>query len=170
MTSIIWTQISMSSIALTLELVQSLGLLQGIKVAGNYFRKKKKNGSEKFLLIWCHGLCHWGPWVWVGTRNRVGLYSHGLMEAVAIGLKLSQNCDQNPGAGYGHPFLRTAVLAASPQPPPPTWWWCWQNHRTVNAAKIFQQSCPIQWQTLTLNEVKLTKLFGTEMGWETSRQ
>lgn len=54
------TQISMSSTALTLELVQSLDeLVLGTKVVGNYFRGEK---SESFLLIYGLGVGHRGSY------------------------------------------------------------------------------------------------------------
>lgn len=60
----------MSSIALTLELVQSLDeMVLGTKVVGNYFRGKK---SGSFLLIYCVGVGHRGSYKhdsWHRERN-----------------------------------------------------------------------------------------------------
>lgn len=73
----------MSSIVLTLEIVQSLDeLVLGTKVVGNYFRGKKR---ESFLLIYCLGVGHRGSYEHEsGTRNKTGSYSQGLTGAVAI--------------------------------------------------------------------------------------
>lgn len=64
-----WTQISMSSIVLTLEYLQSLDeLVLGTKVLGNYFSEI----SESFLWIYCLGVLEGHINIKVGTRNKMG--------------------------------------------------------------------------------------------------
>lgn len=154
----------MSSIALTLELVQFLDeLVLGTKVVGNYFRGKK---SESFLLIYWNGSPR-AMWAWElapGTGwDHIARDWSGLWQL--DWLKWSQNCHQSwsravgqsPTAVDGDPFLCSAVPAAGPQPPPPTKR-C-SCLRCASRASLFAHPEPRQ-------GIKQTKLFGSEVGWE----